>query len=188
MNTELASAIEKVTQQQEKIDRYRIAIKELEKDSTNFDAIPSGYTFFIMVVAAIFGYFAYKFLEDSAWWWITLAVLGAVGASVYLSASIVKFDMRYRLGRLIKKQQKALNKIIKTGSEEVAKLGMATIDQIAQKTALGELDPDLLKKLMDIMVQQKLVQKIKLTENRVLYKGLMPQAQMNIISEVIQVD
>lgn len=188
MNTEFARSIEKVAQQQEKIDRYRLAIKELEKDSTNFDAIPSGYTFFIMVVAAIFGYFAYKFLEDSAWWWITLAVLGAVGASVYLSASIVKFDMKYRLGRLIKKQQKSLNKITKIGSEEIAKLGMATIDQIEQKTILGELDRDLLETLMEIMVDQKLVQPIPLNENKILYKGLMPQAQMNIISEVIQVD
>ena len=188
MNTEFARAIEKVTQQQEKIEQYRIAVKELEKDSTNFDKVPGIYSLFMLTIAALFGYFAYKFLEDSAWWWITLAVLGAVGASVYLSSALIKFDMKSRLERLIKDQRKSLKKVTKTGSEEVAKLGMATIDQIAQKTALGELDQDLLKALMDIMVQQKLVQEIKLNENKVLYKGLMPQAQMNIISEVIQMD
>ncbi len=188
MNRELAKAIKQVAEQQQKIAKYSIALEELEKDHTNYDAIPSGYSFFIFLIAGSLGYFAYKFVENSAWWVITLAVLAAVGFGAYLSSAIIKVDIKYRLGRLVRSQEKSLQMVTAIGSEEVAKLGMATIDQIAQKTVLGELDHDTLEELLDIMADQKLVEKIQLNENQILYKGLMPQAQMNIISEVIEID
>lgn len=188
MSTQFSRDLRRIDDLENKIELYRGIVEDFNTKEGSLDDLPGFYSVFLLVAGALGGYFAYDFMQESSWWWITIVVVIAFLLSVSIAMWVVKLDVRFRLGQFKKRKHKLLSKLAKSASSEVAKIGMGTLDQIAQKTRLGEMSLDQLKILMSILVKNQLVEAIKLNDKRMLYKSLEASAQANIISEVIETD
>ncbi len=196
MSREFAENLKKVIDLEKKIERYSAldaSFKNREKDKNNDEekdpeSLPGTYLLFLLGAAGFGGYIAYDFMRDSAWWWMAIVVLIAALFMMTIAMFIVQFDVGYRLKQFQKRRLKLLPRLAKLGSLEIAKVGMGTLDQISEKTMLGQINRDQLKIFMNILVSSGLVEAINLNNGQILYKSLEQKAQPNIISEIITID
>ena len=198
LSREFVENLEKVIDLEKKIERYSAleeSLKNREKDKDgdgdeekDSESLPGIYLLFLLGATILGGYIAYDFMRDSAWWWMAIVVLIAALFMMTIAMFIVQFDVSYRLKQFQKKRLKLLPQLAKLGSLEIAKVGMGTLDQISEKTMLGQIKRDQLKIFMNILVSSGLVEAINLNNDQILYKSLEQKAQPNIISEVITID
>lgn len=175
----------------ERLEKYEILLEGLEdKDRNYLFVMPFPYNILTLIFVLFVALFVLALMgsQGFAWWIILIAVIFTMYLCAAVGRSLLKNLTQNRILKTQRRVRRPLEKLALLGSEEIANLGMGTIDQIAQETELRGIDLNILESLMDIMTQKNLVEKILLADNQYLYKSLVPRAQMNIVTEVIQVD
>lgn len=172
----------------EKIDEYEDTLVKIEKNDSYLKQ-PYGFLVFLLYCICLFP--TYLIVEDYAWYVIVIALFIVFSVIHNLVDSTVTSNINKKLAvqeAFSKKLERNLDELVDLYLlPEINLLGMATVQNVIDKTSARRISPFLVEHVMEQEVKRGNFEKIAL-KNDTLYKGKRPESIENIERVFLDID